>query len=58
MNYKENGDDSSTEGRADITLGSRVQGRRSAGALHWHQASQVRAVPLLSLVFLLYCRHL
>jgi glycosyltransferase involved in cell wall biosynthesis len=27
-----------TEGRADITLGSRLQGRRSAGALPWHQA--------------------
>jgi len=26
------------EGRADITLGSRLQGRRSAGALPWHQA--------------------
>lgn len=25
------------EGRADITLGSRLQGRRSAGALPWHQ---------------------
>ena len=27
-----------TQGRADITLGSRLQGRRSAGALPWHQA--------------------
>jgi glycosyltransferase involved in cell wall biosynthesis len=27
-----------TEGRADITLGSRLQGPRSAGALPWHQA--------------------
>jgi len=27
-----------TEGRADITLGSRLQGRRSVGALPWHQA--------------------
>jgi glycosyltransferase involved in cell wall biosynthesis len=27
-----------TEGRADITLGSRLHGRRSAGALPWHQA--------------------
>jgi len=27
-----------TEGRADITLGSRLQDRRSAGALPWHQA--------------------
>jgi glycosyltransferase involved in cell wall biosynthesis len=26
------------EGRADITLGSRLHGRRSAGALPWHQA--------------------
>jgi glycosyltransferase involved in cell wall biosynthesis len=26
------------EGRADITLGSRLQGRRSAGAMPWHQA--------------------
>jgi glycosyltransferase involved in cell wall biosynthesis len=25
------------EGRADITLGSRLQGRRSVGALPWHQ---------------------
>ena len=27
-----------TEGRADITLGSRLRERRSAGALPWHQA--------------------
>jgi glycosyltransferase involved in cell wall biosynthesis len=27
-----------TEGRADITLGSRLHGRSSAGALPWHQA--------------------
>jgi len=27
-----------TEGRADITLGSRLYGQRSAGALPWHQA--------------------
>jgi hypothetical protein len=27
-----------TEGHADITLGSRLQGRRSVGALPWHQA--------------------
>src|SRR5246500_5394736 len=26
-----------TEGRADITLGSRLRQRRSAGALPWHQ---------------------
>jgi glycosyltransferase involved in cell wall biosynthesis len=30
--------DGPEEGRADITLGSRLQGRRSAGALPWHQA--------------------
>jgi glycosyltransferase involved in cell wall biosynthesis len=29
--------DGPAEGRADITLGSRLQGRRSAGALPWHQ---------------------
>jgi glycosyltransferase involved in cell wall biosynthesis len=27
-----------TEGRADITLGSRLRGKRTAGALPWHQA--------------------
>ena len=27
-----------TEGRADITLGSRLQGSRTTGALPWHQA--------------------
>ncbi len=30
--------DGPAEGRADITIGSRLQGRRSAGALPWHQA--------------------
>jgi len=30
--------DGPAEGRADITLGSRLHGRRSAGALPWHQA--------------------
>jgi glycosyltransferase involved in cell wall biosynthesis len=29
--------DGPAEGRADITLGSRLQGRRSTGALPWHQ---------------------
>jgi glycosyltransferase involved in cell wall biosynthesis len=29
--------DGPAEGRADIVLGSRLQGRRSAGALPWHQ---------------------
>ena len=29
--------DGPAEGRADITLGSRLQGRRSAAALPWHQ---------------------
>jgi glycosyltransferase involved in cell wall biosynthesis len=29
--------DGSAEGRADIVLGSRLHGRRSAGALPWHQ---------------------
>ena len=30
--------DGPVEGRADITLGSRLQGRHSAGTLPWHQA--------------------
>ncbi len=30
--------DGPAEGRADITLGSRLQGRRSARAMPWHQA--------------------
>jgi len=41
-----------TEGRADITLGSRLHGRRSAGALPWHQAFGNRLAA--SLIRLLY----
>jgi glycosyltransferase involved in cell wall biosynthesis len=41
-----------TEGRADITLGSRMQWRRSAGALPWHQVFGNRVAA--SLVRLLY----
>jgi glycosyltransferase involved in cell wall biosynthesis len=41
-----------TEGRADITLGSRLQGGRSAGALPWHQAFGNRLAA--SLIKLLY----
>jgi glycosyltransferase involved in cell wall biosynthesis len=40
------------EGRADITLGSRLQGQRSAGALPWHQAFGNRLAA--SLIRLLY----
>jgi len=40
------------EGRADITLGSRLHGRRSAGALPWHQAFGNRFAA--SLIRLLY----
>ena len=40
------------EGRADITLGSRLQGRRSAGALPWHQVFGNRLAA--SLIRLLY----
>jgi glycosyltransferase involved in cell wall biosynthesis len=40
------------EGRADITLGSRLHGRRSAGALPWHQAFGNRLAA--SLIRLLY----
>ena len=40
------------EGRADITLGSRLQGRRSAGALPWHQVFGNRLAS--SLIRLLY----
>jgi glycosyltransferase involved in cell wall biosynthesis len=40
------------EGRADITLGSRLQGRRSAGALPWHQVLGNRLAA--SLIRLLY----
>ena len=35
------------EGRADITLGSRLQGRRSAGALPWHQVFGNRLAAIL-----------
>jgi len=41
-----------TEGRADITLGSRLQERRSAGALPWHQVFGNRLAA--SLIRLLY----
>lgn len=41
-----------TEGRADITLGSRLQERRSAAALPWHQALGNRLAA--SLIKLLY----
>ena len=41
-----------TEGRADITLGSRLQGQRSAGALPWHQVFGNRLAA--SLIRLLY----
>ncbi len=40
------------EGRADITLGSRLRERRSAGALPWHQALGNRLAA--SLIRLLY----
>ena len=40
------------EGRADITLGSRLQGRRAAGALPWHQVFGNRLAA--SLIRLLY----
>jgi glycosyltransferase involved in cell wall biosynthesis len=40
------------EGRADITLGSRLQDRRSAGALPWHQVLGNRLAA--SLIRLLY----
>ena len=40
------------EGRADITLGSRLQGRRAAGALPWHQVLGNRLAA--SLIRLLY----
>jgi glycosyltransferase involved in cell wall biosynthesis len=40
------------EGRADITLGSRMQGRSSAGALPWHQAFGNRlAARLINLLY-------
>lgn len=41
-----------TEGRADITLGSRLRPRRPAGALLWHQAFGNRlAASLISLLY-------
>jgi len=41
-----------TEGRADITLGSRLRGRRPAGALPWHQVFGNRlAASLISLLY-------
>ena len=41
-----------TDGRADITLGSRLHGRRSAGALPWHQAFGNRlAAGLIKLLY-------
>ena len=41
-----------TEGRADITLGSRLRDRRPAGALPWHQALGNRlAASLISLLY-------
>ena len=43
------------EGRADITLGSRLQGPHSAGALPWHQALGNRFAA--SLIRLLYSRR-
>src|ERR1039458_4682220 len=40
------------EGRADITLGSRLQGRHSAGALPWHQVFGNRlAATLIRLLY-------
>jgi len=47
--------DGPTEGRADITLGSRLQGRRSAGALPWHQVFGNRLAA--GLIRLLYSRR-
>jgi hypothetical protein len=44
--------DGPAEGRAHITLGSRLQGRRSAGALPWHQVFGNRLAA--SLIRLLY----
>jgi len=43
------------EGRADITLGSRLQGQRPAGALPWHQVFGNRLA--VSLIKLLYSRR-
>jgi glycosyltransferase involved in cell wall biosynthesis len=44
--------DGPAEGRADITLGSRLHGQRSAGALPWHQVFGNRLAA--SLIRLLY----
>ena len=44
--------DGPAQGRADITLGSRLQGRRYAGALPWHQVFGNRLAA--SLIRLLY----
>ena len=44
-----------TEGRADITLGSRLHERRSAGALPWHQVFGNRLAA--GLIRLLYSRR-
>jgi len=44
-----------TEGRADITLGSRLNERRSAGALPWHQVFGNRLAA--GLIRLLYSRR-
>jgi glycosyltransferase involved in cell wall biosynthesis len=44
--------DGTAEGRADITLGSRLQGRRSARALPWHQVFGNRLAA--SMIRLLY----
>ena len=47
------------EGRADITLGSRLQGQRSAGALPWHQMLGNRlAASLIRLLYGLEITHL
>ena len=47
------------EGRADITLGSRLRGRRSAGALPWHQAFGNRlAAGLINMLYGLQIKDL
>ena len=47
------------EGRADITLGSRLHGRRSAGALPWHQAFGNRlAAGLINMLYGLQIKDL
>ena len=48
--------DGPAEGRADITLGSRLQGPRSAGALPWHQVFGNRLAA--GLIRLLYGLHI